>query len=214
MTHFSFAVHILTLWTVQAVDEFVFELAYKENNAEKRQKITALRLNEGEWTCVRLFCNILQVSQLFDIFNLDTNPHSSMPTMPSAPSLLSQRRHSTTPCQRWKGFTRLGRRPPTSLAIPISHELSPREWTSSIPTTNVRLNLMRTSWQWVGYLILSVITQLKGALVLRRRHDLVLNPKKKMGHFSKHWPADLVLEVEEVVQQRVCYSSLYCLTYS
>ena len=63
---------------------------------------------------------------------------------------------------------------------------------------------MRTSWQWVGFLILSVITQLKGVLVLHRHHDLVLNPKKKMGHFSKHWPANLVMEVEEVVQQRVC----------
>ena len=68
-----FIFHILILWVVQAVDEFVFELAYKENNPEKREKINTLRLNEGEWTRVHLFCNILQVSQRFNIFNLDTN---------------------------------------------------------------------------------------------------------------------------------------------
>ena len=68
-----FIFHILILWVVQAVDEFVFELAYKENNPKKREKINTLRLNEGEWTRVRLFCNILQVSQRFNIFNLDTN---------------------------------------------------------------------------------------------------------------------------------------------
>ena len=69
----SFLFHILILWVVQAVDEFVFELAYKENNPEKREKINTLRLNEGEWTRIRLFCNILQVSQRFSVFDLDTN---------------------------------------------------------------------------------------------------------------------------------------------
>jgi hypothetical protein len=61
------------LLVTQAVDKFVYELGYKENNLEKRRKIIALTLNEGEWLCVRLFCNILQVSPIFNIFALDMN---------------------------------------------------------------------------------------------------------------------------------------------
>lgn len=49
---------------MQAVDEFVYELGYKETNIEKRRKIDALTLKEGEWTRVRLFCNLLQVRPL------------------------------------------------------------------------------------------------------------------------------------------------------
>jgi hypothetical protein len=58
------SLHKLFLPVVQAVDEFVYELGYKETNLEKRRKIATLTLNEGEWTRVRLFCNLLQVSPL------------------------------------------------------------------------------------------------------------------------------------------------------
>ena len=47
--------------TVQAINEFVLELGLKENSSEKRQKMASLALNDDEWTCVRLFCNVLQV---------------------------------------------------------------------------------------------------------------------------------------------------------
>ena len=46
---------------LQAVDEFVFQLAAKETAAEKQNKISALNLHDKEWTQVRLFCNILQM---------------------------------------------------------------------------------------------------------------------------------------------------------
>jgi hypothetical protein len=34
-------------------------------------------------------------------------------------------------------------------------------------------------------------------------HNLVLNPKMKMRHFSKHWLDSLASEVEDVVQKCV-----------
>ena len=34
---------------------------------------------------------------------------------------------------------------------------------------------------------------------------IVLDPSKKMAYFCKHWPSDLVLDIEEVVQTRVSY---------
>lgn len=58
------SLHKSFLLVMQAVDEFVYELGYKETNIEKRRKIDALTLKEGEWTRVRLFCNLLQVRPL------------------------------------------------------------------------------------------------------------------------------------------------------
>ena len=46
---------------LQAVDKFVRDLRIRESNNEKRRKLTALTIDEEEWTRVRLFCNILQV---------------------------------------------------------------------------------------------------------------------------------------------------------
>ena len=56
------------LMNVQAVDEFIYELGLKESNIEKRRKIDSLALHEDEWTRVRLFCNLLQVSSVIYIF--------------------------------------------------------------------------------------------------------------------------------------------------
>jgi hypothetical protein len=39
---------------------------------------------------------------------------------------------------------------------------------------------------------------------------VVLDPTKKMSHFQKHWPSDLVSDVEDAVQTRVSHLlSLY-----
>ena len=46
----------------QAVNEFILELGLKENSSKKQCKITVLALNDEEWTCVHLFCNILHVT--------------------------------------------------------------------------------------------------------------------------------------------------------
>ena len=34
---------------------------------------------------------------------------------------------------------------------------------------------------------------------------IVLDPTKKMSYFRKHWPSDLVSNVEDVVQSRVSH---------
>ena len=62
----------------QAVNEFILELGLKENSSKKQCKITVLALNDEEWTCVHLFCNILQVRLLLS-FNTttDTWPYSA-----------------------------------------------------------------------------------------------------------------------------------------
>lgn len=60
---------VLFLLNVQAVDEFIYELGLKESNIEKRRKIDSLALHEDEWTRVRLFCNLLQVSLVIYIFD-------------------------------------------------------------------------------------------------------------------------------------------------
>ena len=44
-------------------------------------------------------------------------------------------------------------------------------------------------------------------LVLTRVLVVVLNPKKKMAHFTKHWPPELFEEVESVVRERVSPST-------
>ena len=66
------------LFHSQAIDEFVLELGLKENNSEKRRKITALALSNEEWTRVRLFCNILQVRLLlFSNTTADAWPYTA-----------------------------------------------------------------------------------------------------------------------------------------
>lgn len=51
--------------TAQALTEFIFELVSKEKDAEKRAKLVALSMGPEEWTRVRLFCNLLQASQMY-----------------------------------------------------------------------------------------------------------------------------------------------------
>ena len=63
---------ILTSATAQAISEFVLELGLKESNSEKWQKVTSLALSDEEWTCVRLFCNILQVRITTTCLNVET----------------------------------------------------------------------------------------------------------------------------------------------
>ena len=48
--------------TAQVINESILDLGLKENNSEKQQKMVSLVLNNKEWTCVCLFCNILEVS--------------------------------------------------------------------------------------------------------------------------------------------------------
>ena len=49
-------------------------------------------------------------------------------------------------------------------------------------------------------------------LLLTRVHGIVvLNPKKKMAHFTKHWPADVVEEVKSVVCECVSSVTSVCL---
>jgi hypothetical protein len=152
-------IHILNLCVsfllvVQAVDKFIYDLGLKESNLEKWHKITTLALHEDEWMRVRLFCNILQVSPFVYIFDTITNniawPCFSTPTTPSRRFLLPRCRHFTMHCPHWRSSTQHGRRPPSRLVIPLLYRLSPLEWSSSIHTINVRLNLMRISWQWVS----------------------------------------------------------------
>ena len=38
--------------------------------------------------------------------------------------------------------------------------------------------------------------------------NAVLNPKKKMGHFTKNWLLELATEVEDLVQDRVSNSRI------
>ena len=58
---------------MQAVDKFICELRLWEANPEKWRKIAALALNKEEWTCVRLFTNILQVHPVNTLFLSNTN---------------------------------------------------------------------------------------------------------------------------------------------
>lgn len=53
------------LISLQQVDSFVYKLSIKETNMEKRRKIRDLTLTEEEWTCIRLFNNLLDVSLSF-----------------------------------------------------------------------------------------------------------------------------------------------------
>jgi hypothetical protein len=66
---------------------------------------------------------------------------------------------------------------------------------------------MCTSWPWVSFLTLSVVTHTDRVLALRR--NPVLNPKMKMNYFLKHWPDSLTSEVEDIVQKCVSYSLVY-----
>jgi hypothetical protein len=68
----------LNYGVLQAVDEFVCELRLKETNNKKQHKLAALGLDEEEWTCVCLFCNVLQVC--VEVMNYSDNSK----TTPSA----------------------------------------------------------------------------------------------------------------------------------
>jgi hypothetical protein len=46
---------------VQAVNTFIYELGWKEDDIEKRKKIDALALKDEEWDRVTDFCNLLSV---------------------------------------------------------------------------------------------------------------------------------------------------------
>jgi hypothetical protein len=78
-----------------------------------------------------------------------------------------------------------------------------QEWQSSTSTISALRRRMPISWLWVNCHSLSCTVQSVLTRVLRRA---VLNPKKKMGHFTKHWPEDVVKEVEDAVRKRVSRS--------
>jgi hypothetical protein len=144
---------------VQAVDEFIYELSYKENNLKKRHKIAVLTLNEGEWMRVHLFCNILQVSPLFNTFNLGTNnmAHTSLQHADDAQQSFSSASmltlHNALPT-----LEKLHAAWDKAYGKPrYSHlcKLSAWEWPSSTPIINIWLNPMCTSWQWVRFLVVT-----------------------------------------------------------
>jgi hypothetical protein len=33
----------------------------------------------------------------------------------------------------------------------------------------------------------------------------VLDPSRKLAYFHKHWPSDIVADVEDAIQKRVCH---------
>jgi hypothetical protein len=52
---------LLTINIGQAVNTFIYELGWKEDDIEKRKKIDALALKDEEWDRVTDFCNLLSV---------------------------------------------------------------------------------------------------------------------------------------------------------
>src|ERR1700761_9536699 len=115
--------------------------------------------------------------------------------MPSGLFLRPRLQHFTMHCPHSRSSTRHGRRPPLRIATPALYSPLKREWSRSILITNVRQNLMPISWRWVDNVWFLFMQR------ANKTCDIVLNPKKKMAHFAKHWPS-LVSEVEEVVQKR------------
>jgi hypothetical protein len=56
---------------MQAITDFIYDLARKEATLGGKGKITSLVLQNDEWERVRLFCNLLEVSPaLYILFNL------------------------------------------------------------------------------------------------------------------------------------------------
>ena len=53
--------NLLTIHIYQSVNTFVYEMGYKEENVEKRQKIDALTLSDAEWKHVEVFEKLLNV---------------------------------------------------------------------------------------------------------------------------------------------------------
>ena len=88
---------------------------------------------------------------------------------------------------------RLLRRPDTQALS----QLLKQGWLSSALITSEVLNQMRTSWQWVRFFIIS--------LLFADWHAIVLDPSKKLAHFCKHWPPELLPDVEDTVQKRVSH---------
>ena len=122
---------------------------------------------------------------------------------------LHQPQRSKTHSQHWRRCTQHGRRHQAKVVICISSQPSMREWRSLISTTNVLLSRMPISWPWVS------LPSFPCTVLTRVLCCTVLNPKKKMAHFTKFWPADLVEEVESVVRESVStliYSFLTLLT--
>ena len=88
---------------------------------------------------------------------------------------------------------RRGRKPQAKVDIRASSHPSMREWRSSINTTTVLLSRTPISWPWVS------LSSLLCTVLTRVLYCAVLNPKKKMAHFTKFWSSELVEEVESVV---------------
>ena len=57
----------LQILCLKAVDKLIMGVGLKETNADKCRKLSALVLHAEEWTQVRLFCNLLQVSPTYII---------------------------------------------------------------------------------------------------------------------------------------------------
>ena len=104
----------------------------------------------------------------------------------------------------WKPFTERG---PVGLAVqnfscsPLPFMPHARRSTS---TMRRQPNLLRTSCRWVR--VLSLILHLDVAYI-----SLVLNPKKNMEYFKKHWSTKLQEEVLKCVEEEVYLS--FCLPF-
>ena len=122
---------------------------------------------------------------------------------------LHQPQHSKMHSQHWRRCMRHGRRHQAKVIIHILSLPSMQEWRSLISTTNVLPSQMPISWPWVS------LPSFPCTVLTRVLCHTVLNPKKKMAHVTKFWPANLVEEVESVVCESVStliYSFLTLLT--
>jgi hypothetical protein len=121
-----------------------------------------------------------------------------------------QLRASKMHSQCWRRCTRHGRRSQESHVTHVSFQHLMWEWQSSTSTISALQRRMPISWLWVNCHSLSCTVQ---SVLTRVLWHTVLDPKKKMGHFMKHWPEDVVKEVEDAVRKHVSRSIFHLILH-
>ena len=105
---------------------------------------------------------------------------------------------------RLRNSTHLGIRPLPNLVTGHLSHLSLLGWQNSTHITSEAQSQMHTLWQWVCIVSLFLIY-----IGLTAHCAIVLDPSKKMSYFCKHWPPELVSDVEDTIQTTVS-SFTYC----
>lgn len=184
------------------MDSFIFDISYEEKDRDKRDKLSALQLTEAEWDRIDLFQNVLQMttSSCFALRQLITCGQSAQNAQHAFSADLRSTLHLAIPAleKLHAEWTAKSAQPKYSVFHDALGEALSKvdEYYQKTSNSNSYMFAMGTR---ICRLVVPFLIELSS----------VLDPRKKLSYFEKHWPKALQKEanknMEDTVRVMLCF---------